>query len=75
MTPEQEHDAQWRQRIEHKVDQLIISIKGDKDMGHRGLADRVEAVEKKVDGHNAKLLTWGGIVIGASAAVRFIFGK
>lgn len=70
---------------------ILVAIKGDEAMGHRGLVARVSenetevqkrayksevtAMAKKVDGHDRKL--WlGGIVIAVLAwALPMIFGK
>ena len=76
-------------RIECKLDHVVseqallrLSISGDKTLGHRGIAQRQEdaeaglaAVNRRMDGVDKKLWTAGGIVVGLSAAVKFIFGK
>lgn len=47
----------------HRIEKAII---GDPDMGHKGIAARVDDIEKKVEAHGRKLLLWSGIVAGAS---------
>jgi len=50
----------------HRIEKAII---GDPDMGHKGIAARVDAIEKIVDAQGKKLLLWSGIVAGASVII------
>lgn len=50
----------------HRIEKAII---GDPDMGHKGIAARVDAIEKVVDAQGKKLLLWSGIVAGASVII------
>jgi hypothetical protein len=60
----------------HRIEKAII---GDPAMGHRGIAARVDAIEKLVEAHGRKLLWWSGIVAGASVIITHwkvkIFGS
>ena len=60
------------QSIRESLHRIEVAIIGDKSLGHRGLASRMEAVEACVSEHNRKLILWGGIVTGLSlAATQF----
>lgn len=50
----------------HRIEKAII---GDPDMGHKGIAARMDAIEKIVDAQGKKLLLWSGIVAGASVII------
>ncbi len=50
----------------HRIEKAII---GDPDVGHKGIAARVDDIEKKVEAHGRKLLLWSGIVAGASVII------
>ena len=51
-------------RLQESVDRIERAIVGDKEMGHRGIADRIEWVERKVAGHEKQILKWmGGIAV------------
>ena len=62
MTPEK-FDA-----LQESVDRIERAIVGDKAMGHRGIADRIEWVERRVTGHEKQILRWmGGLTVIAIA--------
>ena len=50
----------------HRIEKAII---GDPDLGHKGIAARLDAIEKVVDAQGKKLLVWSGIVAGASVII------
>ena len=50
----------------HRIEKALI---GDPEMGHKGIAARVDAIEKTVEAHGKKLLLWSGIVAGASVLI------
>ena len=51
-------------RLQESVDRIERAIVGDKEMGHRGIADRIEWVERKVAGHEKQILKcMGGIAV------------
>ena len=55
-------------KLQESVDRIERAIVGDKAMGHRGIADRIEWVERKVAGHEKQLLKWmGGLTVVAIA--------
>ncbi len=60
-------------RLQSSVDRIEKAIVGDPQMGHRGLAQRVEHIEQRVDSHDKKLLQWGAVfaVIGVGASWLF----
>ena len=53
------------EKLQNSVDRIEKAIIGDEDMGHRGLASRVEWIERKLAGHEKQLWKW----IGALAAI------
>jgi hypothetical protein len=42
-------------------------------MGHRGLAQRVEHIEQRVDSHDRKLLQWGAVFAVIGVGVSWLF--
>lgn len=52
-------------RLQNSVDRIEKAIIGDEEMGHRGLAARVEWIERKLSGHEKQLWKW----IGALGAI------
>lgn len=60
--------------IEGKLDQIHHALVGD-HFGNKGIVGRLEIVERAIDNHNQKLLTWGGVVIGAVAVLEFFKTK
>lgn len=52
-------------KLQSSVDRIEKAIIGDEEMGHRGLAARVEWIERKLSGHEKQLWKW----IGALGAV------
>jgi hypothetical protein len=67
MTPEDLH------KLQGSVDRIEKAIIGDEDMGHRGLAQRVEHIEKRVDSHDRRLLQWGAAFATVGVAASWIF--
>jgi hypothetical protein len=67
------------QSIRESLHRIEIAIVGDPSMGHRGIAARMDAVEKCVDSQGKRLLLWSGIVAGASVIITHfkvkIFGS
>ena len=54
------------EKLQESVDRIERAIVGDKAMGHRGIADRIEWVERKVAGHEKQILKWiGGLAVVA----------
>lgn len=53
------------EKLQNSVDRIEKAIIGDEDMGHRGLASRVEWIERKLSSHEKQLWKW----IGALAAI------
>jgi len=56
------------EKLTDSVDRIERAIVGDKSMGHRGLADRVEWIERKLATHEKQLWKW----IGALGAVGIL---
>ena len=68
-------DAVRLDNFERKLDEVHMALVGNPQLGHRGLVDRVATVERHVASHNAKFLTWGGILIGVMTAFEFLETK
>lgn len=49
-------------RLQSSVERIEKAIIGDEDMGHRGLAARVEWIERKIVTHERHLWKWMGAV-------------
>ena len=62
------------EKLQESVDRIERAIVGDKAMGHRGIADRIEWVERKVAGHEKQILKWMG-GLGVVAVVVPILTK
>ena len=65
----------WKVRIETQVSDIHRALVGDAAMGHTGLIRRTSKLEAQFAAQDAKLLTWGGMVVGASIAFEFIKTK
>ena len=61
--------------MENQVADIHRALVGDASMGHIGLIRRTTKLEAQYASQDAKLLTWGGMVIGASIAFEFIKSK
>jgi len=59
-------------RLQESVDRIERAIIGDKEMGHRGIADRIEWVERKVAGHEKQILKWMGAITVIGILVPFL---
>ena len=62
------------EKLTDSVDRIERAIVGDKSMGHRGLADRVEWIERKLAGHERQIWKWIG-AIGAIGVLLPIITK
>lgn len=49
-------------RLQESVDRIERAIVGDPKMGHRGIVDRMEWIERKVAGHEKQILKWMGAI-------------
>ena len=47
-------------KLTESVERIERAIVGDKVMGHRGLVDRVEHIERKLMAHEKQLWKWIG---------------
>jgi hypothetical protein len=48
--------------LQQSVNRIERAIVGDDEMGHRGIADRLEYIERKVAGHEKQILKWVGAI-------------
>lgn len=56
--------------IEKSIARIERGLFGEADVGTPGLVKRVGVVEGKQKHYDKRLTTWGGIVIGATAAIQ-----
>lgn len=56
----------------HRIEKAIV---GDSEMGHKGIADRLNDVEAKTDAMDKKLIRWGGVLLGASVVIEHLKTK
>ena len=61
-------------KLQTSVERIEKAIIGDEEMGHRGLAARVEWIERKIVMHERHLWKWIGAV-GACAVLVPILTK
>lgn len=61
-------------KLNDSVERIERAIVGDKVMGHRGLADRVEWIERKLATHEKQLWKWIG-ALGVIGVLLPIFTK
>ena len=61
--------------IEHNVADIKLALIGNPELGHRGLVQRIDDTEKKVEAHDRKLFLWGGIMTFAVALVTLLKEK
>ena len=59
-------------RLQSSVDRIEKAIVGDPEMGHHGLAPRVERIERKLTEHDRKLIKWAGIFMGVGLAISYV---
>jgi hypothetical protein len=59
-------------QLQESVSRIERAIVGDPDMGHRGIADRIEWVERKVAGHEKQILKWIGAITVIGMLVPFV---
>ena len=62
------------EKLNDSVERIERAIVGDKVMGHRGLADRVEWIERKLATHEKQLWKWIG-ALGVIGVLLPIFTK
>jgi len=60
--------------MESKLDEIHNALVGDK-FGNRGFMGRLDIVERAIENHNQKFLTWGGVVVGAVAVFELVKHK
>ena len=60
------------EKLTNSVDRIERAIVGDKVMGHRGLVDRVEHIERKVMAHEKQLWKWIGALTLAGLLVPIL---
>ena len=58
--------------IQSRVDEVHTALVGNPTLGHRGLVERVDAVEKTAERHDRKLLVWGAILTAAGSVVGVV---
>jgi hypothetical protein len=58
--------------LQESVERIERAIVGDRQMGHRGIADRLEYIERKVAGHEKQILRWVGAITLAGIAVPIL---
>ncbi len=61
-------------RLQSSVERIEKAIIGDEEMGHRGLASRVEWIERKLASHEKQIWKWIG-AIGAIGVLLPIITK
>lgn len=61
-------------RLQTSVERIEKAIIGDEEMGHRGLASRVEWIERKLASHEKQIWKWIG-AIGAIGVLLPIITK
>jgi hypothetical protein len=62
------------ERLHNSVERIEKAIIGDEEMGHRGLASRVEWIERKLATHEKQIWKWIG-AIGAIGVLLPIITK
>lgn len=58
-------------KLHSSVQRIEKAIVGDPDMGHRGIVERIEHMESRLNAHEKKLLKWGGGFVGAGVVVSY----
>lgn len=59
-------------KIESAITRIELAITGSPQMGHKGIVDRLNTVEQKVEKHDRKLITWGAFVTAFAVILQFI---
>lgn len=68
-------DQKRLQNIEAAVYEIRSALVGNPKLGHRGLFQRVETIEDRVEKHDRKLLVWGTVLTAAGTAATFLKDK
>ena len=48
--------------LRESVERIERALIGDRQMGHRGIADRLDCIERKVAGYEKQILKWVGAI-------------
>jgi hypothetical protein len=62
--------ADEEKKMQTSIARIERGLFGESDLGSPGLVKRVGTVEGKQKHYDKRLTTWGGIVIGATAAFQ-----
>lgn len=58
-------------RFLESITRVERALSGDSAVGHRGIVQRIDAVETKVETHDRKLLVWGSLLTAVGIAANF----
>jgi hypothetical protein len=58
-------------KLHSSVQRIEKAIVGDEAMGHKGIVERLEDMEHRLNAHEKKLLKWGGGFVGAGVVVSY----
>lgn len=60
------------QAMEHTLDEIKGALVGNPKLGHKGLCQRLETIETRVEAHDRKLLVWGSVITAFLTAFEFL---
>lgn len=66
------HIAERLAKIEASISKIEVALVGNPPMGQKGIVQRLETLETRVEKHDKKLILWGGIVTGAIFIAQFV---
>jgi hypothetical protein len=60
------------EEIDTVVKRIELALIGNEALGQTGLVERINILEREVQAHKHKLISWGGVIVGIVFAVQFI---
>lgn len=58
-------------KLHSSVQRIEKAIVGDPDIGHRGIIERIDQMEERINSHERKLLRWGSGFVGVGVFVSY----
>ena len=58
--------------MEDTLHEIKGALVGNPKLGHKGLCQRLETIETRVEAHDRKLLVWGSVITAFLTAFEFL---
>jgi hypothetical protein len=60
------------QKLENSINRIELALVGNPPMGQKGIVQRLEALEDRVEKHDKKLILWGGVITGILFVIQIL---